>query len=63
VEFDTVHSILLRPCFPFREQQKMMPPFWEKKISKLSQLQVYLDLSICPRYLLPERLWEINPSL
>jgi len=30
VEFDAVHSILLRPCFPFREQQKMMPPFWGK---------------------------------
>jgi hypothetical protein len=41
VEFDAVHRILLRPCFPFREQ---MPPFWKKKISKLSQLQVYLDL-------------------
>jgi len=40
-----------------------MPPFWEKKISKLSKLQVYLDLSICPRYFLRERLWEINPSL
>jgi hypothetical protein len=33
VGFDAVHSILLRPCFPFREQQKMMPPFWEKKKS------------------------------
>jgi len=35
----------------------------KKKISKLSQLQVYPYLSICPRYLLQERLWEINPSL
>ncbi len=53
----------LDPVFPSENSKRWCHHSGKKKISKLSQLQVSPDLSICPRYFLPERLWEINPSL